>query len=160
MMRAIKLWATLWAAISAVVSLGTAAWAASGAAQACAAHPFSILIAVKNIKDTRGEITVDLHGADPEKFLKSGAKLDRLRVPAEKGEMHICMPVEGAGVFAVAIYQDRDSNAKLNKTWVGLPAEPYGVSRDAPMRLGPPKHKDAAFEVTGPMTPVTVTLNN
>lgn len=147
-------------AMCAIGPLSMPALAADDTAAVCAARPFSILIAVKNIKDARGEITVDLHGADPEKFLKSGAKLERLRVPAEKGEMHICMPVESAGTYAVAIYQDRDSNTKLNKTWIGLPAEPYGVSRDAPMRLGPPKHKDAAFEVTGPMTPVTVTLRN
>jgi len=150
----------LLAAMCVLGPFGMPALAATDETQVCATHPFSILITVKNIKDTRGEITVDLHGADPEEFLKSGAKLDRLRVPTEKGEMSICMPVEGAGTYAVAIYQDRDSNTKLNKTWIGLPAEPYGVSRDAPMRLGPPKHKDAAFEVTGPMTPVTVTLRN
>ena len=126
---------------------------------ACESRQYSILVHVKNIKDGRGTITVDLHGDDPDKFLKSGAKLDRLRVPAVVGEMQICVPVEKPGVYAVALYQDRDSNMKLDKTWIGMPSEPFGVSRDAPIRLGPPKHKDAAFEVTGPLTPVTVTLH-
>lgn len=124
----------------------------------CEQHPYSILISLKNVKDDRGTITVDLHGDDPAKFLKSGAKLARIRVPAAKGEMKICMPVDKPGVYAVALYQDRDNDHKLDKTWIGLPSEPYGVSRDAPIHGGPPKLKDAAFEVTGAHTPVTVTL--
>jgi uncharacterized protein (DUF2141 family) len=131
-----------------------------GAAQGppCESQPYSILVWVKNIKDDRGTITIDLHGDDPEKFLKSGAKLARLRFPTRAGDMKICVPVEKPGVYAIALYQDRDSNLKLDKTWIGLPSEPFGVSRDAPLRMAPPKHKEAAFEVAGPLTPVTVTL--
>ncbi len=136
-----------------------AADAPASSEAACESRQYSILVHVKNIKDARGTITVDLHGDDPDKFLKSGAKLDRLRVPAVAGEMQICVPVERPGVYAVALYQDRDSNMKLDKTWIGMPSEPFGVSRDAPIRMGPPKHKDAAFEVTGPLTPATVTLH-
>jgi uncharacterized protein (DUF2141 family) len=132
------------------------AWAEDAAS--CGNNPYSILISVKNIKNDKGQITVDLHGDNPDTFLKSGAKLARKRVPAVKGEMQICMPVEKPGVYAIALYHDRDGNEKLNKTWIGLPAEPYGVSRDAPARGGPPKHKEAAFEVAGPNTPMTVTL--
>ena len=124
----------------------------------CEHRPFSILVSVKNVKDARGTITLDLHNDDPEKFLKSGAKLARLRVPAVAGELKICVPVEAAGVYAIALYQDRDGNQKLDKTWIGLPAEPFGISRDAPLRMSPPKLKDAVFEVSGPLTPVTVTL--
>ncbi len=124
----------------------------------CDGRPYSILVLLKNVKDDRGTITIDLHGDNPELFLKSGAKLARLRVPAVPGDMKICVPVEKAGVYAFALYQDRDSNLKLDKTWVGLPSEPFGVSRDAPLRMAPPKHKEAAFEVNGPLTPVTVTL--
>ncbi len=125
---------------------------------ACDESLYSILIAVKNIKNDKGQITVDLHGDNPATFLKSGAKLARVRVPAVKGEMHICMPVKKPGIYAIALYHDRNGNEKLDKTWIGLPAEPYGVSRDAPARGGPPKHKEAAFEVKGPKTPMAVTL--
>jgi uncharacterized protein (DUF2141 family) len=124
----------------------------------CDGRPYSILVLVKNVKDDRGTITIDLHGDNPDLFLKSGAKLARLRLPAVPGDMKICVPVEKPGVYAIALYQDRDSNQKLDKTWIGLPSEPFGISRDAPLRMAPPKHKEAAFEVNGPLTPVTVTL--
>lgn len=150
-------------ALAASVQDGLAQTGGEGAAVAapeaiCEQRPFSVLVTVKNVKDARGTITIDLHDDDPEKFLKSGAKLARLRVPAVAGELMICVPVDAAGVYAIALYQDRDGNQKLDKTWIGLPAEPFGISRDAPLRMGPPKLKDAAFQVSGPLTPVTVTL--
>jgi uncharacterized protein (DUF2141 family) len=126
----------------------------------CDGRPYSILVLVKNVKDDKGTITIDLHGDNPDRFLKSGAKLARLRVPAAHGDMKICVPVEKAGVYALALYQDRNSNLKLDKTWIGLPDEPFGISRDAPLRMAPPKHKDAAFEVMGPVMPMTVTLRD
>ena len=125
---------------------------------ACAQRPYSILVSVKNVRDARGTITIDLHDDDPAKFLKSGGKLARMRVPAVPGDMSVCVPVEKPGVYAIALYQDRDSDQKLDKTWIGIPDEPFGVSRDAPIRMGPPKLKDAAFEVNSALTPVTVTL--
>ncbi len=137
-----------------------AAETAVSAQKSCEHLPYSILVSVKNIRDDRGTITVDLHDDDPEKFLKSGRKLLRLRAPAVQGEMKICVPVEKPGIYAIALYQDRNNDHKLDKTWVGLPAEPYGVSRDAPIRMAPPKLKDAAFDVNGPLTPVTVILRN
>jgi uncharacterized protein (DUF2141 family) len=70
----------------------------------------------------------------------------------------VCIPVDKPGVYALALYHDKDANTKLNKTWIGLPSEPFGVSNDAAIRLGPPKHADAAFAVAGPATPVTVNL--
>lgn len=140
-----------------ICGLGLSAQA-QDAPPSCDGSAYSIQIHVRNIKNDRGQITVDLHGDDPAKFLKSGAKLARLRVPAVKGEMEICLPVEKPGIYALALYHDRNSDEKLDKTWIGLPSEPYGVSRDAPARGGPPKHKEAAFEVTGARTPMTVTL--
>ena len=150
-----------WIAALAVATAGPAAFAAeeeTARQAACEEATYSILIDVKNVHDDRGTITVDLHGDDPEKFLKSGAKLSRTRIPAVAGEMKICLPVAQPGVYALALYQDRDADLKLDKTWIGLPSEPFGISRDAPIRMGPPKHRDAAFEVSGPLTPVTVTL--
>ena len=155
MLRRLKASALVFGAVS---SFGTAKAEEALPQDECMRRPYSIEIHVKNIRDAKGTITIDLHGDDPEKFLKSGAKLLRMRVPAEQGEMKICVAVDKPGIYAVALYQDRDGDQKLDKTWIGLPAEPFGVSRDAPMHMGPPRHKDAAFEVKGPQTPISITL--
>jgi uncharacterized protein (DUF2141 family) len=132
----------------------------SAADPACDQRPFSIQLTVKNVKSAKGLITVDLHDDNPDKWLKKGGRVGRVRVPAQQGETMICIPVDQAGTYAFALYHDKDANLKLNKNWIGLPSEPFGVSNDAPIRLGPPSHKDAALQVTGPHTPASVTLSN
>jgi uncharacterized protein (DUF2141 family) len=124
----------------------------------CERMVYSILLTAKNVKSAKGTITVDLHGDDPDKWLAKGAKLARIREPAVAGETQVCIPVEKPGTYALAIYHDKDANKKLNKTWIGLPSEPFGVSNDAAIRLGPPKHAAASFDVKGPATPVSITL--
>jgi uncharacterized protein (DUF2141 family) len=126
----------------------------------CEQRPYSILLTVNNVKSAKGIITVDVHGEDPERWLKKGGRIGRVRVPASKGQTVICVPIERAGTYALALYHDKDHNLKLNKNWIGLPSEPFAVSNDAPIRLGPPSFKDAAFPVEGPLTPATVTLSN
>jgi uncharacterized protein (DUF2141 family) len=125
----------------------------------CAQRPFSILLTVRNVKNDRGTITVDLHGDDPERWKKKGGKLARLRFPAAAGETQVCVPVDGPGRYALAVYHDRDGDGKFDKTWIGLPDEPYGLSNDAPARLGNPRYEDVSFEVSGPQAPVFTTLN-
>jgi uncharacterized protein (DUF2141 family) len=124
----------------------------------CDTRPYSMQISVLGVRDARGTITVDVHDDDPAKFLKSGGKLARLRVPAMEGETRFCVTVPKAGVYALAIYHDRNANTKLDKNFIGLPSEPFGLSNNPPLRLAMPKHRDSAFEVNGPRTPVVVDL--
>ncbi len=125
---------------------------------ACDTHPFSMQITVENVRTATGTITVDVHDDDPAKFLKSGGKLARIRVPAVQGETQFCITVPKPGIYALAVYHDRNGNTKLDKTWIGLPSEPFGLSNNPPRRLAMPKHKDSAFEVNGPRTPVVINL--
>jgi uncharacterized protein (DUF2141 family) len=127
---------------------------------ACREAPYSMRVTVRNIKDAKGIITVDVHNDDPALWLKKGGKLVRLRIRPEKGQVEFCAPVEKAGQYALAVYQDKDVNFEMNRNFLGLPAEPYGVSNDAPINFGPPKLKDALVTVNGPHTPVRITLHN
>lgn len=125
---------------------------------ACDSRPYSMQIRVLGVRESRGTITVDVHDDDPAKFLKSGGKLARLRVPAVAGETAFCVTVPRAGIYALAIYHDRNANTKLDKNFIGLPSEPFGLSNNPPLRLAMPKHRDSAFEVNGPRTPVLIDL--
>jgi uncharacterized protein (DUF2141 family) len=51
-----------------------------------------------------------------------------------------------AGLWSVAVVHDENGNGKLD-TALGIPREGYGFSRDAPVRMGPPKFADAEFAV-------------
>jgi uncharacterized protein (DUF2141 family) len=59
--------------------------------------------------------------------------------------------------LAIAVFQDNDGNGKLTKSQMGIPREPYGFSNNARGILGPPKFKQAAFELE-PRTDNTETI--
>lgn len=63
------------------------------------------------------------------------------------------------GQFGAAIYLDENRNGKLDRNLVGWFKEPFGFSRDARVRFGPPEWDDAIFEVTEEDLTLTIILD-
>lgn len=61
------------------------------------------------------------------------------------------------GTYAVAAFQDTNGNGQLDRTGLGLPLEPYGLSNDAGRR-GRPDFRDAAFSLREPGALIRVRL--
>lgn len=125
---------------------------------ACQDHPYSIYLSVHKVRKTRGLITVDLHNDNPEGWINSSGRVGRERADAKEGTTNICVPVETAGTYAIAVYHDKDADHEFDKNFLGIPSEPFGISNDPKIGLSAPPHEKAAFAVQGPATPVTVTL--
>lgn len=51
------------------------------------------------------------------------------------------------GDYAVQATYDENDNGKVDRGLFGIPKEGVGFSNDAPIRLGPPRWKDAVFTV-------------
>lgn len=51
------------------------------------------------------------------------------------------------GVYALAVIHDENENDKLDKNWVGIPKEGYGVSNNHTHALKAPAWEDSQFEV-------------
>ncbi len=62
-----------------------------------------------------------------------------------------------AGTYAVQVVHDENDNQTLDRPGF-LPTEGMGFSRDAPMRMGPPRWSDAAFELAEPGARVPLTM--
>jgi uncharacterized protein (DUF2141 family) len=62
------------------------------------------------------------------------------------------------GTYAFTVYQDMNANRKLDTNFIGIPKEPVGVSKNARGRLGPPRWKDANFELNQPVIEMNVTM--
>lgn len=127
---------------------------------ACWNRGNAIRVVVKNIRSDRGTITADLHGDDPEEFLKKGKKILRVRVPARSGQVELCLAAPSPGIFAIGLYHDENGNRKFDKNFLGLPAEPYGISNDPTLLLARPKHEDAAFTVGPEGANLVITLRH
>ncbi len=51
------------------------------------------------------------------------------------------------GTYAISCYHDQNSNKELDFNSMGIPKEPTAASNDAKGFFGPPKFKDAKFEI-------------
>lgn len=61
------------------------------------------------------------------------------------------------GEYALAVYQDVNSNGKINKNFLGIPTEPYGFSNNIKPRLSAPSFEKTKFRLASDTT-VAITL--
>jgi uncharacterized protein (DUF2141 family) len=76
---------------------------------------------------------------------------------AQGGEAHFVFRDVPPGVYAVAAFQDINRSGQLDRTPLGLPLEPYGLSGEAGRRARP-DFRDAAFVLREPGVALRVRL--
>lgn len=117
-----------------------------------------LVVTVKGINTTKGgELATGLFTKDS--FPKTGQQAKGIFSPITGDQMQVVFEQVPVGTYAVAVYQDIDSDHKLKTNLVGYPTEPLGFSRDARIKLGPPSFSDAALSIAADQTVTTsVTL--
>lgn len=108
--------------------------------------------------NAQNQIEVEIHDFDSDKgvalvglynseksFLKKEFKGDKVKIISNKAVM--TFPDIPDGTYAISIFHDEDENGELTTNFLGIPKESYGASNNAPGMFGPPKWKDAKFEV-------------
>lgn len=62
------------------------------------------------------------------------------------------------GEYAIALLHDENNNGKADRAMGMMPKEGYGFSRDAPVKMAPPKFKDAVFKMGDSPQRVTIKM--
>lgn len=62
------------------------------------------------------------------------------------------------GRYAIALLHDENNNGKADRALMMMPKEGFGFSRDAKVRMGPPKFEEAAFDVTADRQSQTIRM--
>ncbi|WP_158611651.1 DUF2141 domain-containing protein [Teichococcus wenyumeiae] len=106
-----------------------------------------IEVVVTGARKVAGNMTITLYGSRPEGFLARNGKLARQRVPMRGTQAEACFAVSAPGVYAVAVYHDENNDHDFNRTLLGMPAEGYGFSNDAPTVIGLPSFESVRFQV-------------
>jgi uncharacterized protein (DUF2141 family) len=102
----------------------------------------SITVEVGNVRNARGHVVVDVCQQD--KFL-GGSCPYHGEAPARPGTTTVVVPHVPPGTFAAQAFHDENDNGETDRGLFGIPKEGIGFSRNARIRLGPPKWRDAAF---------------
>lgn len=106
-----------------------------------------IEVVVSGARKVAGNMTITLYGARSEAFLARNGKLARQRVPLRSTQAEACFAVSAPGVYAIAVYHDENNDHDFNRTLLGMPAEGYGFSNDAPTAIGLPSFDAVRFQV-------------
>jgi len=103
----------------------------------------TLTIHVRNVLPGGGILRLGLYDAAryPDDDSKPVASAD---VPALAGETVVTLHAP-PGVYAIQTFQDVNANDRMDTSWVGLPLEPFGFSRDATPFLGKPSFNDVKF---------------
>lgn len=126
---------------AAVAGLGLAAGLAASPAVAG-----EVVITVTDLRSTKGVVRACMTTREDifPKCIKDPAS-HRTVVPAGE-KVEIRFSGVKPGNYAIALLHDENDNGKADRALGMMPKEGYGFSRDAPVKMAPPKFKDAVFE--------------
>jgi uncharacterized protein (DUF2141 family) len=102
----------------------------------------AITVNVGNVRNSRGRVIVDICTQD--KFLKDNCPYHG-EAPARAGTTTVTVANVPAGEFAAQAFHDENNSGEVDRALFGIPKEGIGFSRDARIRMSPPKWRDAVF---------------
>ncbi|MGE5517660.1 MAG: DUF2141 domain-containing protein [Bacteroidota bacterium] len=129
---------------------------------------FTLAVALAPLPAAAADLTLAVSGAsgpgtvramvfaDAEGFATQTHALAAIAVVPRDGRVRVTIADLPPGLYAVAAYQDVNGNQQLDRTWLGVPSEPYGFSRDARPGLSAVEFGDAVVELpaSGVVVPV------
>ena len=81
-------------------------------------------------------------------------------VPVTGAVMKVTLKDLPRGRYAIESFQDVNANGKMDTSWIGLPLEPYGFSRDARALLSKPGFSSTAFALAPGENSQTMHMQN
>ena len=145
---------------STVLAFGLAAlFAAAPALAQEAAATATLVIHVRNVSPKGGMLRLGLYDEAryPDDDSTPVAAAD---VKAELGQTTITLHHVPAGTYAIEAFQDVNANNRMDTSWLGLPQEPFGFSRDAKPVLSKPGFAKVKFEVAAGVNTQILHLQN
>ena len=117
-----------------------------------------VSITVTEMRNAKGTVLACMT-SDPERFPKCRGDADAymVKVPAGKAA-HLTFKDVKPGRYAIALLHDENGNGKADRALGMMPKEGFGFSRDAPVKMAPPKFGDAAFDYSGKATSLTIRM--
>ena len=115
-------------------------------------------VTVTEARRAAGNATITIYGPRPERFLASRAYLARQRIPLRTTSAEACFALAAPGTYAIAVYHDENGDHDFNRTVIGMPAEGYGFSNDAPTVTGLPSFSAVRFSVPAGNSAMTIRL--
>ena len=115
---------------------------------------YSIEVTVENATNNEGKIFLALYNSETN-FLEKSYKGTKSEII--NNSCTITFEDIPSGPYAISVFHDENNNGEMDSNFMGIPKEDYGCSNDATGFMGPPKWKNAKFELKENKS-ITITL--
>lgn len=105
-----------------------------------------IHIEIQNIKNTTGKLSIGLYNKS-ENFPIISKVYKGINLDINSDTLKYTFKKNPLGIYAVSVFHDENSNAQLDKSFLGIPQEGYGFSNNAKATFSAPSFDDAKFKV-------------
>jgi uncharacterized protein (DUF2141 family) len=143
---------------TAAVVLALLAFGVAEAQTSNTSNTNTIRVDVVGLHSNDGEVHCALYSS-ADGFPDGFAKAAKTTIAKITNEQALCeFPAVTPGDYAISVFQDENSNGKLDRNFMGMPKEGVGASNDAKGSFGPPKFVDARFSYKGGSQELTIHL--
>ncbi len=118
----------------------------------------TITVDVQGISNPTGTIRCGLFES-PAGFPDEPTQDRVIVIPASRDQNFCRFEAVSSGRVALAISHDANNNGELDKNFLGMPKESWGVSRGARPSLRPPRFDEAALDYDGKPLEIIVEID-
>lgn len=119
----------------------------------------SIIVQLNGIQEPTGQVLLSLFKTE-EGFPTQPEKAFRWK-KAKVTASSLIISLDGLpiGTYAIAVVHDENMNEIMDRDWLGLPDEPYGISNNATGTITPPSFDEAKFTFTGKRDTIKIEMH-
>jgi len=104
-----------------------------------------LIIELTDIRQARGIVWVGIYNSEATFMIKERAIVEGFDVD-RSGTLRLTFPELDYGTYAIALFQDLNSNGELDRNLIGIPSEPYAFSRRPRSKWRLPRFDEIKFE--------------
>jgi len=121
--------------------------------------PNRIHVAVDGLRSDKGQVICSLYSS-AEGFPKNSGKAIA-HTESLIANRHADCEFSGIqpGTYAISVFDDANSNGRLDTNFLGIPREGVGASNNARGHFGPPSFHDASFGYSGGHMDLRIVIN-
>lgn len=105
----------------------------------------SLWLTIENVQAPQGIIWVGIYDSESTYLIKEKAIISRFDVN-NTGDVQLEIPELSYGTYAIALFHDINNNGELDRSFVGIPKEPYAFSKRPKSKLRLPKFDEIKFD--------------
>jgi len=114
-------------------------------------------IVLEGFSDSEGYAMVAVFGSE-KAYDEGSPKTVKARVKVEDQKALAAFIDLKYGIYAVAVFHDRNANGKMDKNFLGIPKESYGHSNNVRGSFGPPSFEKAKFKLASSQKQIKIVL--